>query len=153
MKFPYVVGRARIPQPSLGGGFLRPRPIVAVRVFGPSTSWLIDGHLDTAADDTVFPTWFAAVIGLDLSQGVEHDITLVGRGPPVRCRFFQVKLRISDGLRETYEWPAIVGFAAVPLRRALLGYAGFLQFFDADFHGADHEVTLTPNRSFPGRRI
>jgi hypothetical protein len=33
----------------------------------------------------------------------------------------------------------------------LLGYAGFLQFFDADFRGADREVILTPNRSFPGR--
>jgi hypothetical protein len=46
-----------------------------------------------------------------------------------------------------------VGFVAVRLRYNLLGHAGFLQFFDADFLGHDREVLLRPNRSFPGRRI
>jgi hypothetical protein len=35
----------------------------------------------------------------------------------------------------------------------LLGYAGFLKYFDADFHRDDPEVILKPNRSFPGVRI
>lgn len=32
----------------------------------------------------------------------------------------------------------------------LLGHAGFLQFFTAEFRGDTHEVLLTPNDTFPG---
>jgi hypothetical protein len=35
----------------------------------------------------------------------------------------------------------------------LLGYAGFLQYFDAEFRGVDCEAILTPKRSFPSVRI
>jgi hypothetical protein len=45
------------------------------------------------------------------------------------------------------------GFAPFPVLRGLLGFAGFLQFFDAGFHGADQETVLVPNRLFSGRRI
>jgi hypothetical protein len=44
----------------------------------------------------------------------------------------------------------------VPARRpvpSLLGHAGFLQYFDAEFRGADREVILAPNGSFAGTRI
>jgi hypothetical protein len=47
----------------------------------------------------------------------------------------------------------VVGFAACPLRYAVLGFGGFLQFFDADFRGDDHEVILIPNSSFPGTQV
>ena len=55
----------------------------------------------------------------------------------------------TDGSQETYEWPAVIGFTPT-LRYPLFGYAGFLQFFNADFHGDDCEVFLTPNKKFPG---
>jgi hypothetical protein len=86
-------------------------------------------------------------------QAEERTVALVGRPQPVRCRFAPVLLQISDGLQETYEWTAIVGFAATRLRYNLLGHAGFLQFFSADFNGETHEATLLPTPSFPGRRI
>ena len=121
-------------------------------VIGPGGSQAVDGRLDTAADDTVFPLWVLPMIGADPAQAVEQQINLVGRGQPVRARVLPVELRITDG-QETYQWPTLVAFAPIALRRALLGYTGFLQFFDADFRGADCEGTLTPNRSFPGRRI
>lgn len=119
MRFPYTVGQARVPQPSLGGGIQRPRPLLAVRVYGSIASSLMDGHLDTGADDTIFPAWIAAVVGLDLSQVKEHPIQLAGRAQPVQSRFLQVQLRISDGVQESYESSAIVGFAAVPLPSVL----------------------------------
>lgn len=151
MRFPYVLDRAKVPQASLAGGVQRPRPVMAVRVFGPGGSHLIDGLLDTGADDTVFPLWVVPFIGVDFAQGAEQGIHLAGRGTPYRARFLQVELRVTDG-QETCHWPAIVGFAPVPLRRALIGHAGFLEFFDADFRGANREVILTPNRSFSGQR-
>lgn len=152
MKIRYLQGRSPTQLPSLGGGFLRWLPVTAVRVSGPSHDWLRDGILDTGAEATVFDQWVAAMAGIDLTQAQERQVRLIGRRP-VACRFIAVSLRISDGISEAYEWTATVGFAAIPLRWALLGHAGFLQFFDAEFRGADLEVTLTPNRTFTGRRI
>jgi hypothetical protein len=123
------------------------------RVYGPTGDYLIDGRLDSAADDTVFPAWVAPVIGIDLLAIPEHSVNLVGRPQPVRCRFVSVKLRISDGVQETYEWPAIVGFDPLAMKLALFGYAGFLQFFDADFRGAKREAILLPNAAFAGQRL
>jgi hypothetical protein len=111
-----------------------------------------DGLLDTGADDTVVEDWIAATTGVDLSQAEEREVGLVGRPQPVRCRYAAVQLRITDGV-ETYEWTAVVGFVAVRLRYNLLGHAGFLEFFDADFRGLNREVLLLPNHSFPGRQI
>lgn len=148
MKFPFLVAQAKSPLPSLGGSFLRPRPVLAVRIAGPTRSLLLDGLLDTGSDDTVFEEWVAATIGLDLSHCPERHVGLVGRSNLVRCRYAPVDLCITDGLRETYRWTTLVGFVATHLRYSLLGYAGCLQFFDATFRGSDQEVVLVPNSSF-----
>jgi hypothetical protein len=63
-----------------------------------------------------------------------------------------VTLRLSDGV-ETSEWQATVGFIDLPLRWALLGHAGFLDFFDADLRGARRDVFITPNNAFPGTHL
>jgi len=91
-------------------------------------------------------------MGIDLSQAEQRSISLAVRSQPVVCRYADVLLRISDGI-ETLEWPATVAFVAARLHYALLGQAGFLQFFSADFDGDAGFVTLTPKPSFPGRRV
>ena len=131
----------------MGGSLILPRPLVAVRITGPSNSWLHDSLLDTGSDETVFEQSVAKIIGADLTRAQSRQIHLTGR-KPLWCRYASVALRISDGLEETYERRAVVGFVNVPLWRPLLGYAGFLQFFDADFHGSEEEVFLKPNRAF-----
>src|SRR5438105_4291531 len=118
---------------------------MGVRLTGPHGSWLSDGILDTGADETVFREDVATRIGSDLTGAEERPIDLVGRPAPVRCRYASVQLRITDGRRETYEWTAVVGFVAIPLRYNLLGHGGFLQFFDVEFRGAAHEAILIPN--------
>ena len=106
--------------------------------------------LDTGADDTVLPDWVAAAVGLDLARAEEREVGLAGRAP-LRCRYAPVEIEITDGIRETYRWTAVVGFIdAATLPRPLLGYAGFLQYFDAHFRGGDLEVVLVPNRTYPG---
>jgi hypothetical protein len=122
------------------------------RVYGPTGDVLIDGFLDTASDDVILPAWVAPVIGIDLLPIPEHPIQLAGRPHPVRCRFAPVQLRITDGVQETYDWPGVVGFVPVPMKRGLFGQAVFLQFFDADFRGAAREVVLATNGAFPGQR-
>jgi hypothetical protein len=138
--------------PALSGAVIVPRPILAVNIVGPSGSRLRDGLLDTGADETIFDPSLAVLVGVDLSQAVEREIHLVGRGL-IRCRYAVVKLRITDGVSETYEWDAMVGFAPFRLLRSLLGFGGFLQYFDANFRGADEEVILFPNAAFSGRII
>lgn len=124
-----------------------------MRLTGPTNTNVSDCLLDTGADETVFKEALAADIGVDLDLAEERLIHLAGRPQPVRCRYAAVLLRITDGVQETYEWTAVVGFVAGRLHYNLLGHAGFLQFFDADFKGADREVILLPNRSFAGRRL
>ena len=67
----------------------------------------------------------------------------------VSLRYAQVTLRITDG-RERREWQAWVGFTGAKLQYSLLGFAGFLQFFDAVFRGAMEEAELTVNALYPG---
>ena len=76
---------------------------------------------------------------------------MAGRPKPIRCRYAPVQLQITDGIGETYQWTAVVGFVAGRLHYNLLGHAGFLQFFDVTFRGApDNEAILTPKSPFPG---
>ena len=58
-------------------------------------------------------------------------------------------LRLTDG-REFREWPAWVGFTPARLPYPMLGFAGCLQFFDAEFRGGREEVELTVNPLYPG---
>ena len=153
MRIPYMVGVAGGPQPALGGSLLRPRPMMPVQFARPGSPVTRTSILDTGADDTVLPDWIAVALGLDLTGAEERPIGMVGR-TPMRCRYVPVEIQISDGVRETYRWTAVVGFVfAAALLRPLLGHAGFLQYFDAEFRGADHEVLLIPNRAFPGIRM
>ena len=149
MKFPYMAIPTKQPVPSLGGRQVRHRPILAVLLSGTSTPQLRDGLLDTGADDTVFSDSVAVALGVDFSQAEQRTISLAGRPQPLLCRYVVVQIRISDGI-ETFEWSATVGFVAARLHYALLGHAGFLEFFSDDFDGEAHSVTLTPKPSFPG---
>jgi hypothetical protein len=153
VRIAYLPVSASQPILSLAGSLIRYRPVMAVRLSGPRDSRLYDSLLDTGADETVFEEDLATLIGVDLMGAEERGVGLVGRPGPVRCRYSAVQLRITDGTWETYEWTAVVGFVATRLRYNLLGHAGFLQYFDAEFRGVDREVLLTPNRSFPGVRI
>src|SRR5262245_11938301 len=104
-----------MPLPSLAGSRVRYRPITSVEIKGPAGSALRDGLLDTGADDTVFPEQWATILGLDLAQLPQHTVNLAGRGV-LTCRYATVTLRLTDGVSETYEWDAVVGFVPVPMR-------------------------------------
>jgi hypothetical protein len=147
---PVVLSR---PSPALGGRLFHYRPVAKVRLISPHGNLRFAGILDTGADETVFREDVATALGIDLTGAEERQVELVGRPAPVRCRYASVQLEITDGHLETYECTAVVGFAATPLRYAILGHGGCLQFFDAEFRGDGHEVILIPNASFPGTQI
>jgi hypothetical protein len=148
MRFSYKHIPIRSTALALGGRWVRPRPIISVTLIGPSDSRLREGLLDSGADDTIFPQSLAALLGIDLGNapvGWASTATLTN----VPLRYARVSLRITDG-REQRDWPAWVGFTSAKLHHPLLGFAGFLQFFTATFHGDREQVELTVNSLYPG---
>ena len=148
MRFRYQSFQAPHPLWQLGGKSTRVRPVLTVTAIGPSGTAVRAGLLDTGADDTVFSTDVAAKLGIDLSQApqiVSSGVGLVA----ATVYLAEVQLRITDG-REQREWTARVGFTTAPLKRALLGIAGFLEYFDATFFGDREEVELTVNSLYRG---
>jgi hypothetical protein len=146
--FPYHYQRSNQPLVTLRGRFVRPRPIIPVTIIGPARTLLRVGLLDTGADETIFPDYVAQFIGLDLTNAPSGSSTGVATGA-VQVRYAEVRLRIAKA-NELREWRAWVGFAAAPLRRPLLGFAGFLQYFEASFRGDREEVELKVNALYPG---
>jgi len=148
LHFRYGLKAFNRPVLTLGGRFSRPQSLIPVTLVGPATSRLVEGLLDTGADDTVFPDYLATHIGLYLSTaptGVAGGIL----GPPILLRLSEVTLRVA-GNGELREWRAWVGFTSAPIRHPYLGFAGFLQYFTATFHGDREEVELTVNSLYPG---
>jgi hypothetical protein len=151
LRVPYLPLATRQPIPALGGLQVRYRPILSVRLFGPSGSRLFDGCVDSASDDTIFPQTLAQSLGIDLTGAPRGEARPID-GVAIPYLYARIRLRISDGW-EQYEWEATVGFANLQLRWALLGHAGFLDFFDTTLFGFRREVILTPNSSFPGQHL
>jgi hypothetical protein len=144
----YILFPAKQPVLPLGGRFVRPRPVISVSVVGPSDTVAVDALLDTGADDTVFPEKVAKTIGLDLTNAPTGSGAGVGSSN-LPVRYAEVTLRLVSG-SERREWKAWVGFGAAQFTLPMLGFAGFLQFFDANFRGAREEVELTVNALYPG---
>ncbi len=149
MKFPYLPLPTRGPVYTLGGAHVRYRPIVPIHIIAPGSLPPLDACIDSASDDTVFPDSLAVRLGLDLTSAPQGEVRPAGH-PALAVAYAQVTLLLSDGY-ETCEWDALVAFAPVTLRWALLGHAGFLQFFDVQLLGAARQVVLTPNATFPGQ--
>jgi hypothetical protein len=148
MRFPYHLFPTQQAVVSLGGRWVRPRPLVFVTLVGPSGVFVKRALLDTAADDTVFPDAAAVTAGLDLTNAPVGEASGVGAAPVV-VRYAAVELRLTDG-QEFRRWPAWVGFTAERLKQPLLGFAGCLQFFGALFRGDREEVELEVNALYPG---
>ena len=151
MRFPYVALPTRRPIYPLGGILVRHRPLVAVQVRGPSGARSLSATLDSGSDDTLLPAYLAPRLGIDLAQAPAGEAGTIG-GSPIPYHYAMMRLRLSDGYEEC-EWDAIVGFVAAPMRWAILGYAGALQYFDLQLLGFRREALLTPNATFPGRHV
>lgn len=148
MIFPYLALPTKGPVAPLGGAMVRHRPIIPVRLFGPLGSRLIDGCVDCGSDDTIFPMSLAGKLGIDLTGAPPGEACPVG-GTVISYVYAPVILRVTDGV-DACQWQTSVGFVDLPLRWALLGHAGFLDFFDTDLRGARREVFLAPNVLFSG---
>jgi hypothetical protein len=148
LRFPYLQVAMGRPIVTLGGKSHRPRSVIGVMIGGPNGTIPYDGLLDTGADDVLFPEAVAALIGIDLTNAPQGTTGGLGRGT-IPVRYAEASLRIADN-QERREWRAWVGFVPIVRRYALLGHAGFLQYFTATFHGDREEIELTVNGLYPG---
>ena len=150
-RFPFTVFPAPQPVIALGGRRVRPRPFLPITLINPVTgSWCsYRGLLDTGADDTVFHVDTAQLLGIDLSNAPSTRAIGVSSGPSVIIRFAEVFLQIANSDGDVLEWSATVAFAEKRGSHPLLGFAGFLQFFDAAFLGEQEEFELSPNSLLP----
>jgi hypothetical protein len=148
LRYRYRLQTVNHPVCSLGGRWVRPRPILTVGLIGPTGSQPLDALLDTGSDDTLFPQSLAAPLGLDLTNAPSGSGLGIGTGS-VSVRYAEVTLRITDG-QEFREWPAWVGFTRATPPLPILGFAGFLQYFTATFRGEREEVELAVNALYPG---
>ena len=151
MKFPYMPLAVRRSSPSMRGAKLRYRPIVPIHILSPQVLPPVDACIDCAADDTVFPPHLAPRLGINLTNAPTGQATVVG-GNLISVIYATVTLFLSDGT-EAVEWDAVVGFSASPMRWALLGHAGFLEYFDVQLLGALRRAVVVTNAAFPGRQI
>ena len=148
LRFVYRVVSFTHPRAALGGRSSVSRPLIPVTVIGSGGTHLLDGLVDSGADGILVPDYIASIIGVDLATAAQETTRGIG-GVRVTASYVDVTLRIADQ-HEQREWSAWVGFAPMNSRNAILGRAGFLQYFTASFHGDLEFVELTVNALYPG---
>ena len=150
MKFAYTALPLRQASPGATGA-VRYRPLVPIHVVGPRRLPPVDGCIDSAADDTVFPPHWSARLGINVGSAPTGRVRAAG-GAIIHVHFAPVTLLLADG-REVFRWDAVVGFSTAPLRWALLGHSAFLDLFDVHLLGARREVLIEPNSAFTGQHL
>jgi hypothetical protein len=122
---------------------------VTIDLIGPLGTVTIQALVDTGSDETIFPLSVATSIGVKLDRHSASQASAVG-GHTVELIPGAVELRIAND-RETFSWHTVAGFLnarELEDEIALLGYAGFLEFFRATFDSSDYEVEITPHERF-----
>jgi hypothetical protein len=117
------------------------RPVVPIRVIGPSGEDVVHGRVDTGADDTLLPEFLIASLGVAVDPADVGQIEGIG-GHLITVQYATVDLEIPAP-PQIYRWNARVGFHA--RHNAVFGHVGFLDYFSALFNGRTREVVLLPN--------
>lgn len=120
------------------------RPEIVIDVIGSRRTETIQALVDTGSDETVFPMSLARAIGVQLERDATGQASAVG-GHAIELVPGSVTLEITQA-DVTYRWDAVVQFLDVDQPEdevALLGFAGFLEFFKATFDGDSRELQLT----------
>ena len=139
------------PSPTAGGAIDLFRPEIPIRVIGQTGDAFLHGLLDTGADEVVLPRHIADQIGVVIDENVTWAAEGF-TGDAVRVVLGRLTIEVSDGI-ETHCWPspvAVVEYQDPDQEEVILGRTGFLEYFNTEFRGADHEVVLEPSGRFPG---
>jgi hypothetical protein len=136
------------PLPGETGPQLIYEPIILVKFVGPHTSYLIRGLIDTGASMTLLPRDYMSRLGIPLGE----RILLGTAASALRVTLGDVDLEVRSR-RSCIRWSARVGFVPRVDNVALLGHAGFLEYFRVVLDGPRKQVSLTATGMFPPPRI
>ncbi|MEK7499837.1 MAG: hypothetical protein AAB649_04495 [Patescibacteria group bacterium] len=149
MKFEYKKTNV-IPAPGFESGELYQTKIPIVLV-GPTGNLRFEALVDTGSDQTIFPrTDVKEITGIVIDKNLKSEVK--GRLEHHNESLYfahNTKLQISKD-QEIYEFPAPIWFSDEENSPAILGHSGFLEYFTITFDGENHELTLEPNKNFPG---
>jgi hypothetical protein len=101
------------------------------------------GLVDSGADMTVLPKAIAEFVGAAMLSS--NPGFALGVGGEIELAYGKVLLQIDFG-KNTHRWRVTVGIAEETWTEAVLGHAGFLQFFDATFFGEKRALQLKRNK-------
>jgi hypothetical protein len=136
--------------PETGEPMIVLRPEIDVRVFGPKGSGIFRALIDTGADNTVLPKSVADVCGIITDSGIGPSMETFG-GHKLPTRFGNVTLEIAEG-GEKVRWETRVqffDFDTPDSETLIMGHAGMLDYFSAEFDGWNAELTLKANDDLP----
>ena len=125
------------------------RPMIPIRVIGPSGVRELQALVDTGADDTLLPDVLIGSLEITIQPGDQAIIVGI-EGSMTVARYGTVDLEIL-GAGGGYRLSARVGFHAS--LRVVLGHSGFLDYFTTSFNGRSRQLTLTPNGTAPAPTI
>jgi len=137
MEFPYLEVRP--------GVF---RPIMAVRIYGPTWSVLVDGLLDSGSDRTLIPPKVALDLGLDLPPSIAEVAIKTPTGQVIKCKAVDLPLELNRNSTRLC-WKGEIAVTDVPLRICHWGIKGFMEFFETLFDGPGHRAIFTEGDHFP----
>jgi hypothetical protein len=123
--------------------------VITVRVKYGQRVRRIDALLDTGADYCVFAGWLAAALAIDLADESAYPRGFVGglgNSKMLVSWVDDVVLQLGYGV-EKYRWRAAVAFVHDSTADFVLGFAGFLQYFDTTFAGGEQRVELQWNHT------
>ncbi|MBL8865601.1 MAG: hypothetical protein KF873_01785 [Gemmataceae bacterium] len=102
--------------------------------------------VDTGSDDVILPLYFASLLGIDLNRAkaFHHGLADSSR---MTVRYADVEFRLATTPFHYVQWRATVGFAAMP--RPIFGWAGGLEYFNANFDWMLARMTLVPLPTLP----
>jgi hypothetical protein len=144
VKFPYRAYEvAATPASRATDGYIY-RPVIPFTLAGPTEALDFFGLLDTGADETYITRAVAERLGLVIDEAVEYIIE--SAGGEVSVAYGDVILEVSSGT-EQYRWKATVGITDQNWSEAILGHAGFLEYFDVLLLGLEREVVMTRNEA------
>lgn len=148
MKFSYRRhSREKIPGAEEGVIY---KPIIPVVAYGPAGVFGFDGLVDTGSDQILLPSYLASYLGVRLQNKNKAHVSSVGDNRSGIYFVDGIELALESS-GKGYRWPARVWFSDSDESPALLGHIDFLQFFTSTFDGKSHELTLEPNKDFPGK--
>lgn len=134
MKFPYI----KLPGPDSQKPWFS-RPLIPIRLYGPSGSLPLRALVDSGADRALFHESIGRELGLDVRSGPVQDFYGIEGG---RVAVFLHRIRLSvDGLPGEIELSA--GFTESAGVHALLGQEGFFDAFKVVFERKRGIVELT----------